>query len=71
MTLLIAVPLATMCVALFGALLSFLSLVAIGRRIHPLDGLICGAFWFFALVAGLSGSAAAVVKLATIFAGTP
>ena len=69
MTLLTAVPLATMCVALFGALLFF---AAFGVT-HPKKESIAfaWAFWFFVAVAGLSGSAAAVVKLATIFAGTP
>ena len=69
MTLLIAVPLATMCVALFGALLFFVAFAATHPK--PVATLHAWVLWFFVAVAVLSGSAAAVVKLATIFAGTP
>jgi hypothetical protein len=71
MTLLIAVPLATMCVGLLGVFLSLFALGATGRRIHPLDYFSAIALWSCFVVAILSGSAAAVIKLATIFAGTP
>ena len=65
MTMLIAVPLAAMCVCLFGALLFFVAFAAT----HPkkVSTLYAWVFWFFVAVAGLSGSAAAVVKLALVF----
>ena len=65
MTMLIAVPLAAMCVCLAGSLFFFVAFAVT----HPkkVATLYAWVFWFFVAVAGLSGSTAAVVKLALVF----
>ena len=67
MTMLIAVPLAAMCVCLLGALLFFVAFAIT----HPkkVATLYAWVFWFFVAVAGLSGATAAVVKRALAFPG--
>lgn len=69
MTMLIAVPLAAMCVCLAGALFFFVAFAVT----HPkkVATLYAWVFWFFVAVAGLSGAIATTIKLALVFSETP